>query len=149
MASKITKKGAAVDIAFLASMIGFVAVMINQRAFTPGVHSVLLIALVAVALALNISREARKEKQLDELELASASFGARWAVTVLGIVMMLLLFVTPMQSAVAHLANAVENGSGVAMVRPSKTFLMGLCTAMVIQLGAKSALASIWKWTKR
>ena len=149
MKPKITKAGAIYDIGLIASMIGFVLVLINGQALVPLAYTALLFALLLAAMLFNIKREAHKEQQLDELQLASASFGARWSFAALGLVMLLMLFITPLQSAVAYIANIAEHSNGAPMVSPSKTFLMGLVAAMVIQLTAKSALSAIWTWTKR
>lgn len=153
MVRMFSKAGAVLDIALLSTFAVFVAVLVNKPAFPPVAYFASLFALMIAANAIGIRREARIERQLDELELASVSFGARWAVSAIGIAAMLFLFVTPLQDAVLawfqQVELNVEARGGRAMSAPATVFLLGMMVAMAIFLTAKSALATIWKWTKR
>lgn len=146
---KLNKTSALFDIGLVATMFAFFAVMVNKPAFNPPIHTALLFALLLTATVVGWLREARKERQLDELELASASFGARWSAAVLGVVAVLLLFVTPIQDAIVWFAEAYEANEGRPLPAPVGVFVIGFVFAMMLQLTAKSALAAIWTWTKR
>lgn len=143
------KKTAMFDVGLVASLVAMFAVLVNKHAFSPPVYTALLVGLLLAATALGLWREARKEQQLDELELASASFGARWSPAVLGTVAILLLFVTPLQDAIVWFDQAYEDNEGRPLPAPAGVFLFGFVCAYFLQLTAKSALGAIWKWTKR
>lgn len=143
------KKTAMFDVGLVASLVAMFAVLVNKQAFPPPVYTALLVGLMLAATVLGLWREARKEGQLDELELASASFGARWSPAVLGTVAILLLFVTPLQDAIVWFDQAYEGNTGRPLPAPAGVFLFGFIFAMALQLTAKSALGAIWTWTKR
>ena len=109
----------------------------------------LLHALALAVTVIGVIREAKKEEQLDEVELASASFGARWAVVAVTLLAVLMTFVQPLQSAIVHFSILATSGEGAAIPAPAKVFVLGLVTALAIQLTAKAALSSWWKWSKR
>lgn len=153
MVRMFSRAGALLDIALLSTFALFVGVLVNKPALSPVAYFALLFALMIAANAISIKREARIERQLDELELASVSFGSRWAVSAIGIAAMLFLFVTPLQDAVVAWFQQVESNVGArggrAMSAPATVFLLGMVVAMAIYLTAKSTLAAIWTWTKR
>ena len=143
------KRAALLDIGLVLLLVALVAVIANKQAFSQPVHSALLFGLMLGVTALAWWREARKEEQLDELELASASFGARWSAAVLGTVALLFLFVTPLQDAIVWFEQAYRNNEGRPLPAPVGVFVIGFVFANVLQLTAKSALAAAWMWTKR
>jgi hypothetical protein len=149
MARMRKRKAAILDIGLVILMVAVFAVLVNKRAFSPPAYTALLFGLMMAVTVLGWRREARKEKQLDELELASASFGARWGVAVLGTVALLLLFVTPLQDAIVWFDQAYGNNEGRPLPTPVGVFLLGFLFAMFLQLTAKSVLGAAWMWSKR
>ena len=143
------KRAALLDIGLVLLLVALVAVIANKQAFSQPVHSALLFGLMLGVTALAWWREARKEEQLDELELASASFGARWSAAVLGTVALLFLFVTPLQDAIVWFEQAYRNNEGRPLPAPVGVFVLGFFFAMMLQLSARSVLAAVWMWTKR
>jgi lysylphosphatidylglycerol synthetase-like protein (DUF2156 family) len=140
---------AILDIGIVALLVALLAVLANKQAFSPPVHSGLLFALLAAATAIGWWREARREKRLDELQLASESFGARWSAAVLSAVALLLLFATPLQDAIVWFDQAYEDNEGRPLPGPVGVFLIGFVFAVMLHLTAKSALGAAWLWTKR
>lgn len=140
---------AGLDLGLVATLVALVTVLVNKQAFPPSVYNALLFGLMSAVTALGWWKEARKERQLDELELAGASFGARWGVAVLGMVALLLLFVTPIQDAIVWFDQAYEDNEGRPLPGPVGVFILGFVFAMALQLTAKSALGAAWMWTKR
>jgi len=138
-----------VDIGLVTLLVALIAVLGNKHSFSQPVHSALLFGLMVGIAALTWLREARKEEQLDELELASASFGARWSAAVLGMVALLLLFVTPLQDAIVWFEQAYRANEGRPLPAPVGVFVLGFVFAMMLQLSAKSVLGAAWMWTKR
>jgi len=149
MARKSVKVTAVFDIGLVIMFGAMLAVIVNKQAFAPGVHTAVLFAVMLAATVLGWWREARKETQLDELELAGASFGARWSVAVVGFVAVLLLFVSPLQDAIVWFAQAYESNDGRPLPVPVGVFIVGFVLAMMLQLGARSALGAAWMWSKR
>ena len=137
------------DVGLVISLVAMFAVLVNKQSFSQPVHSALLFALMLAATVLAWWREARKEERLDELELAGASFGARWSAAVLGGVVLLLLFVTPLQDAIVWFEEAYRNNEGRPLPAPVGVFVFGFVFAMLLQLSAKSVLGAAWMWTKR
>lgn len=149
MTTRFTKTGAMLDLGLGVAMVSLLAVLINKHAFSPTVHTALLFGLMLALTVLAWWREARKEKRLDELELASASFGARWSIAVVGIVALLLLFVTPLQDAIVWFDQAYEDNEDRPLPAPVGVFVVGFVFAHLLQMAAKSALGAAWMWTKR
>ncbi len=149
MSKKPTSKTTLFDVGLVLSMIGFLAVLVNKRAFDPPVHTALLFALLLTATVIGWAREARKERQLDELELAAASFGARWSMAAVGTIALLLVFFAPLQDAIVRFAEAYEDNEGRPLPARVGVFVFGFVLAMIVQMTAKSALGAVWMWTKR
>jgi hypothetical protein len=149
MTTRFTKTGAMLDLGLVVAIVALLAVIIKKHAFSPSVYTALLFGLMLAATALAWWREARKEKRLDELELASASFGARWSMAVVGTVALLLLFVTPLQDAIVWFDQAYEDNEDRPLPAPVGVFVFGFVFAHFVQLTAKSALGAAWMWTKR
>jgi len=149
MTRNSAKKTAAFDVGLVILMGAILAVLVSKHSFAAGIYNALLFGLMLAATVLGWWREARKETQLDELELAAASFGARWSVAVLGAVALLLLFVTPVHDAIVSFAQAYEDNEGRPLPAPVGVFIVGFVLAMVLQLTAKSALGAAWMLSKR
>ena len=142
------KSNAMLNLAIGTTFVAWIAVMVNKRAFDPPIHTALLAALMLTAIVLTWLHEARRERQLDELELAGLSFGARWGTAVLGFTV-LLLFLTPLQDAIVQFAEAYEDHKSRPLPAPVGVFTFGFVVAIFIQIASKSALGAIWMWTKR
>jgi hypothetical protein len=149
MARKPATKTALLYFGMIASVVAWFAVLVNKHAFDPPIYSALLFTLMLMATLFGWWREMEKERELDELELAAASFGARWGVGVLAISALLLLFVTPLQDAIVLFAESYEDNEGRPLPAPVGVFIMGFLLAVFLQQIAKSALGAMWKWTKR
>ena len=143
------KKTAMLDIGLVVLMVAMFAVIVNKHSFTPGVHTALLFGLMLVATLVGWWREARTETQLDELELAGASFGARWSTAAPALVGVLLLFVTPLQDAIVWFDQAYTDHESRPLPAPVGVFIIGFIASMMLQLTARSALAAVWMWSKR
>lgn len=148
MSGTSRKSRAMLNVGLVMSFVAMFAVLVNKQAFSQPVYSALLFGLMLGVTVLAWWHEALKERQLDELELASASFGARWSAAVLGIVALLLLFVTPLQDAIVWFEQAYNN-EGRPLPAPVGVFVLGFVFAMMLQLSAKSVLGAAWMWTKR
>lgn len=149
MTTKLSYSRALLDVGHVAALIAFSAVLINKAAIPAPLDMALLVMLALAVTAIGLKREAQKEARLDEVELAGANFGARWSVAVVIVAVLLMLFVAPLLSAITQLSMLMEQSNGVAMPAPGKVFVLGMVAAVAIQLTAKSALAAVWKWTKR
>lgn len=149
MKPKSRNSNALLNLAVGATFVAWFAVVLNRRAFDPPMYTALLVILMLTATVLGWWHEARKERQLDELELAGLSFGARWSTAVLGFFVLLLLFVTPLQDAIVQFAEAYEDHDSRPLPAPVGVFTVGFVLAIAIQLTAKSVLGSIWMWSKR
>jgi hypothetical protein len=149
MAQKPATKTALLNLGVVTSMIVWLVVVVNKRAFDPPVFTALIIAPMLTATFFGWWSELRRERQLDELELAAASFGARWGVAVLGTMILLFLFVTPVQDAIVLFAESYEDNRGRPLPAPVGVFIFGFLVAMLAQMTAKSALGAVWMWNKR
>lgn len=153
MAFIFNKTRAVLDIGMVATMIAFIAVLINRPSFAPPLYMTMLMGLMILATIITIKKETWKEQQLDELQLASISFGSRWAITAVGMAAMLFLFVSPLQDMIVAWFNSVEANvearEGRAMSAPASLFVLGMAASMAIFLTSKSLLAYVWTWTKR
>jgi hypothetical protein len=149
MTTKPSKATALLDLGPIAAMIAFIAVLINKASIAAPLDTALLLILALAATAIGLKREAQKEARLDEVELAGANFGARWSIAVVTVAALLMLFIAPLQNAITQLSMLMETSNGVSMPVPGKVFVLGMVSAIAIQLTAKSTLAAIWKWTKR
>lgn len=145
MNAKARKSNAPFALGFVALFAAMFAVMVNKRAFDPPFYTAVLFTLMAAGLVLGWLYEARRERQLDELELAAASFGARWSAGALATTLVLLLFVAPLQDGIVHIADNFEG----EVPPPVGIFILGFVLAVFIQLGAKSVIGAVWMWTKR
>lgn len=143
------KKTALFDLGLVAFLIALFAVLVNKHALSPPVYMTLLVGLMLTATVIGWWREARKERQLDEVELAAASFGARWSMAAVGAIVLLLLFVPPLHDAIVWFAQAYEANEDRPLPAPVGVFVFGFVLAMFVQLAAKSALGAAWIWTKR
>ena len=148
MAFNFTKKGAAYDLGLLALCATFIAIIIGRDAFSPTAYMTVLIIVVAAMGVLNTLREAYKESQLDEMQLAAASFGARWAVTIPLTLMLLVLFIPPLQNAVLSFTEALYASSQSPLPPLIRVFIMGAVLAVILQLSGKLLISAIWTRTK-
>lgn len=149
MLYKITRMSALLDIALVASLVAAIVVMGNREALSSPLYFVLVAGLLVTVTVLGWWREAQRESKLDELELAAASFGARWSIAVVGIVAFLILFITPIQQGIVWFAAAYEANEGRPLPAAVGVFVCGFVLAQVVSLTAKSVIGAIWTWTKR
>jgi hypothetical protein len=147
--AKARTSNAMLNLGIGAAFVAWFAVVVNKRAFDPPIYTALLAALMLTAIVLTWLHEARRERQLDELELAGLSFGARWSTAVLGFTVLLLLFVAPLQDTIVGFAEAYEDHDSRPLPAPVGVFTFGFVVAIFIQMASKSALGAIWMWTKR
>ena len=146
MLTKLVDAKPAQDIALIASLLAFGAILINRPDLPSIVTTGILIILTALITLIGIRRE---NSDMDEVELAAVSFGSRWSITVVVSFMLLLCFLGPLQDGVDGLfGGAVGAGAG-PIPGTVLIFLSGLLTALVLLLGSKFVLSRIWLWTKR
>ena len=143
------KTGSMLDIGLVISLAAFVATLINAAAM-PGILATGLLIVFTLAIAvIGIWREAHKEGQLDEVELAGASFGARWGVAAVIIIALLATFVPPLQSGINVMAAAFEASPASPIPASVRLFIAGLVCAMIVQLATKSLITLAWRRSKR
>jgi len=148
MARKPATKTALFHLGLTAAFAAMIAVLVNRRALDPALYTALLVAVMFAATVLTWWYEAHKERLLDELELARASFGARWGMGALSMFVLLLLFVTPLQDAIVWFAESYEDNDSRPLPAPVGVFVMGFVLAMVMHMIARSLLGALWMWTK-
>lgn len=148
MLTKLIDSKPAKDIALVASLLAFGAILINRPDLPPIVTAGILIILTALITVIGVRRENTK---LDEVELAAVNFGSRWSITVVIAFMLLLCFFGPLQNGIDSIFGPVaearnENGpmSGIVLI-----FISGLLSGLVLLLASRSVLTRIWLWTKR
>lgn len=140
---------AILNLGLLASIVAFIFVLINIDELPSSIAVVVLFAIALATTAIGVIREARKEESLDEVELAGASFGARWGIVAVILVALMMTFIAPLQGAIVNFSTLATNSEAAAMPAPAKVFILGLVTALAIQLIAKATLSTFWKWSKR
>ncbi|WP_067600291.1 hypothetical protein [Altererythrobacter ishigakiensis] len=148
MLTKLMVSKPAKDIALVASLLAFGAVLINRPDLPPIVTAGILIILTALITVIGVRRE---NTNLDEVELAAVNFGSRWSITVVIVFMLLLCFFGPVHNGIDAIFGPVagarnENGpmSGVVLI-----FISGLLSGLVLLLASKSMLTRLWLWNKR
>lgn len=146
---RIDGRGSLYDFGLAALCIAFIVILMSKQSISPLLYTpALFLTLIAICVV-NTFREAHKEAKLDEVQLAAASFGARWSVAVPITIMMLMLFLTPLQNATMSFAEALEAAEGSPAPPILRVFVMGMALAVVLQLLGKSLIAAIWTWRKR
>lgn len=146
MLTKLMDSKPAKDIALVAALVAFGAILINRPDLPPVVTAGILIILTALITVIGIRRE---NTNLDEVELAAVNFGSRWSVTVVIVFMLLLCFFSPLQAGVDNLfGNAIGAGNG-PIPGTVLIFISGLLSGLVLLLESRSVLMRIWLWTKR
>ena len=148
MLTKLMDSKPAKDIALVASLVAFGAILINRPDLPPIVPAGILIILTALITVIGVRRE---NTNLDEVELAAVNFGSRWSITVVIVFMLLLCFFDPLHNGIDAIFGPVagarnENGpmSGIVLI-----FISGLLSGLVLLLASRSVLTRIWLWTKR
>ncbi|MEP2989767.1 MAG: hypothetical protein ABJN65_01050 [Parasphingorhabdus sp.] len=149
MATSNRKIGSLLDIGLVASLTAFIVVLVTGNSSANPLTSVLLIALALMVTSIGIWRETSKEQQLDEVQLAGLSFGARWGISVVIFVSLLATFLAPLQNIIEFAASTFEMAEGAAISASVRLFILGLITAMVIELSTKFVAAAIWRRSKR
>ncbi|MBO6609652.1 hypothetical protein [Altererythrobacter sp.] len=148
MLTKLMDSKPAKDIALVASLVAFGAILINRPDLPPVVTAGILIIMTALITVIGVRRE---NIRLDEVELAAVNFASRWSVTVVMVFMLLLCFYGPVHHGIDAIFGPVagarnDNGpmSGVVLI-----FISGLLSGLVLLLASRSVLTRIWLWTKR
>lgn len=146
MFTKFSESKPALDIALVASLLAFGTILIGRPDLPSFVTASILIILTILVTAIGIRRENTK---MDEVELAAASFGSRWSITVVVAFMLLLCFFGPLQQAIDTIfGSAVGTGNG-PIPGTVLIFISGLLSAIVVLLGSKAVLTRAWLWSKR
>lgn len=149
MTTKKLKLSSMLDVALVASLAGFVAVLINANSTTAPLTFFLLMGLTLAITVIGIWRESNSEKLLDEVQLAGASFGARWGISAVIFVTLLATFFAPLQGLIETAAASFGGGEKDLFSVPVRLFILGLVSAMIIELSAKFVAATFWHRTKR
>jgi hypothetical protein len=147
MPRKFTARDALLDLGMVGLVAAFVVLLIYQSQLA-GLGSMLLLACAFAVTAIGLARDARRERRLDEVELAGASFGARWGAAAVTLLAVLTTFVAPIQHAIARFSALIEASVAVPMPEAARAFVFGILAALVIQLAARSALSAVWRWRK-
>ncbi|GEM_PF-2782691 len=149
MALTFKQKRALYDGGLIILCLGLLVMVIWREAFPPGLHTgLVIVALIGIGIV-NTLREAHKEAQLDEMQLAAASFGARWAVTIPITMMLLLNFFPPIRDTAIAFLEVLAGPSDSPFPPLLRVFVMGMVLAVILQLAGKSLIAAIWTWRKR
>ena len=149
MATSKLNIGSILDVVLVASLAIFIAVLINASSPVDPITSVLLLVLTLAVTAVGVWRESNKEQSLDEVQLASTSFGARWGISAVIFVTLLATFFAPLQGMIEFAGSSFEAAEGGPFSVPVRLFILGLVCAMVIELLAKLVAAAIWRRSKR
>ena len=143
MTAKNLKSKGTIDMAMIASVAAFVVVFVNKDSLMPAIAGSLLVALAGVVGYIGFKREAGREAELDEVELAAESFGARSGVAVVILVTFLLLALPPLQNAIAGLVDLEGVPENTPMPVTVAFFAAGLVSAMLLQLTSTFVLTRI------
>lgn len=139
----------ALDIGLVASLALFIAVLVNTSSASSMIATAALIALALLVTLIGIWRETARERALDEVELASESFGARSGISAVVLVTFLATFFAPLQGLIEWAASLFESAPQDPFPIYVRVFIMGLVCAMLIELTAKSIAAALWRRSKR
>lgn len=146
MITKLLDSKPAKDIALVALLIAFGAILINRPDLPAIITAGALIVLTALITLIGIRRE---NSGLDEVELAAVNFGSRWSITAVITLMLLLCFFGPLQDGVERIFGSVIGVGNGPIPGTVLIFISGFLTALVVLLGSKTILTRIWLWTKR
>jgi len=129
-------------VTFIVSMVWIVRLPSWQQA------SVIL-AFNAVAWGLDALKRARRERRLDEVELAALRFGSQWGLYGGIAVIQLMLFVPPFQSFLVGLDTWFEENVSGALPTPAVMFMLGTLATFAAQETARVLITAGWKWSKQ
>lgn len=146
MLTKLTDSRPALDIALVALLLAFGAILINRPDLPSVVTAAILIVLTVLITAIGVRRE---NKRMDEVELAAVNFGSRWSITAVVSFMLLLCFFGPLQDGIDSIFGAVAGARNGPIPGTVLIFISGLLSAMVVLLASKFVLTRIWLWNKR
>jgi hypothetical protein len=102
-----------------------------------------VIAMYAASAVLRV----RAERRMDEMELAAASFGARWGLVIGVAFVVVVTLLPPIQLLFAQMASSFGRTEGNVMPVEARMFLFGVVSTMVAQEASKFVLADSWKWS--
>lgn len=137
------------DLGLIASLAAFSLVLVNADNLAPSLASALLFVLAVAVTFIGVKREAAKEAKLDEVELAGASFGARWGIAVVIFLTFLVTFLPPLQNTIAALVDLRADDGSSPIPAAALLFAAGLVTAMFVQLTSAFVIGKFWIWSKR
>ena len=95
--------------------------------------------------ALSAIGQVRRERRMDEFQLAARRFGAQWGMFA-GVALMVVLGLSPFQGVIAQWVNQTSDGTPPV---PTRMFLLGIASTFVAQEISRVALTAGWKWSKR
>ena len=149
MTASINTSSSLLDLGLIAALTMFAVVIVNADSLVPALAGLLLFVLTVAITWIGARREAAKVTRLDEMELAAASFGARWGIAAVIFIALLVTFFAPLQDGIVAIVDVPNVRENPPVPLPAVVFAAGLVTAMLIQLSAAFVIARVWTWTKR
>jgi hypothetical protein len=107
-----------------------------------------LVALLAFFVLIAIVENVRRDRRLDEMELAASRFGARWAL-VASSILLCIPFMPAVQSLIVALEMELTGSGNEQLPTAVKIFVIGMVCSIVVQQLTAKALSAIWTLAKR
>jgi hypothetical protein len=108
-----------------------------------------ILLFTAVMFGLGAVKQARRERRIDEVELAALRFGSQWGLYAGIAVLCLAFFLPPFQSFLVGVDAWFENSGSGDMPIPARMFLLGIVSTFVVQEAARVLITAGWKWSKQ
>lgn len=143
MSDKNKRTGSFLDLALVAGLVGFCITLVSTGTGRGLLVTALLIGMALLITGIGIWREAYRESQLDEVEMAGNSFGARWGICAVILLTLLSVFLTPLQGLITGFAQSFDPVSSPFPIEV-RLFVLGLICALALQLMTKTVVSAIW-----
>lgn len=93
--------------------------------------------------------QVRRERRMDEFQLAARRFGAQWGMFGGVALMVVLSLSSPFQELIAQFADRGSRTSESTTPIATRMFLLGVVGTFVAQEISRVAMTTGWKWSKR
>jgi hypothetical protein len=108
-----------------------------------------ILSFAAATFGLSAVKQARRERRIDEVELAALKFGSQWGLYAGVAPLSLVFFLAPVQSFPIAVEAWFENSGSGHLPIPARMFLLGIVSTFVVQEAARGLITAGWKWSKR
>jgi len=105
------------------------------------------LVFVGGTYALGAVKQVRRERRLDEVELAARRFGAQWGMFA-GVALVTVISL-PSQELIARFADWLRRSTETTTPITARMFLLGVVGTFVAQEISRVAMTAGWKWSKR